>query len=106
MLAVAGRRGYIHLVDWLAGGSQVVGTLKMNSNVQSLWWRTLHGSGEAELMSLGDDAHVYSWDVGSRRCLRKWKDDGGFGTVLLGGSPAGDYTAIGCATNLTQTAWN
>ena len=31
-----------------------------------------------ELMSLGEDAEAYLWDVGTRRCVHWWKDDGGF----------------------------
>lgn len=46
-------------------------------------------------MSLGDDAYVYVWDIGARRCIQRWKDDGGFGTLNLAGSPAGDYVAVG-----------
>ncbi|CDO70967.1 hypothetical protein BN946_scf184829.g76 [Trametes cinnabarina] len=61
VLAVAGRRGHVHLVDWRTGGGQVVGSVKMNSGAKSLWW-----SGE-QLLTLGDDAEVYVWDVGQRR---------------------------------------
>ncbi|KAI0735764.1 WD40 repeat-like protein [Earliella scabrosa] len=89
VLAVAGRRGHVHLVDWRAGGGQVVGNVKMNIGVKSLWW-----SGE-ELLTLGEDSEVYVWDVGQRRCLRRWKDDGGYGSQLLGGDRAGNYLAIG-----------
>jgi U3 small nucleolar RNA-associated protein 18 len=67
-LAVAGRRGYIiHLVDWKAGASwsQVIGIVKMNSSVRSIWW-----NGQGELLSLGEDSEVYVWNVGERRCAR------------------------------------
>ncbi|OBZ79573.1 putative U3 small nucleolar RNA-associated protein 18 [Grifola frondosa] len=96
VLAVAGRRGHVHLVDWRAGGGQVVGSVKMNAGVQSLWW-----SGD-ELMSLGEDAEVYVWDVGERRCVRRWKDDGGFGSRLLAGDGAGKYLAIGSRSGLVN----
>ncbi|KAH9850610.1 WD40 repeat-like protein [Lenzites betulinus] len=89
VLAVAGRRGLVHLVDWRAGGGQVVGSLKMNSGARSLWW-----SGE-ELLTLGEDSEVYVWDVGQRRCLRRWKDDGGYGSQLLAGDRSGKYLATG-----------
>ncbi|KAI0825295.1 WD40-repeat-containing domain protein [Trametes gibbosa] len=89
VLAIAGRRGHVHLVDWRAGGGQVVGSLKMNSGVRSLWW-----SGE-ELLTLGEDSEVYVWDVGQRRCLRRWKDDGGYGSQLLACDRSGKYLATG-----------
>ncbi|HEV7736564.1 MAG TPA: hypothetical protein VGO47_04230, partial [Chlamydiales bacterium] len=42
ILAVAGRRGYIHIVDWRRGGGQVVAEVKTNSGVKDLWWSTEH----------------------------------------------------------------
>jgi U3 small nucleolar RNA-associated protein 18 len=89
ILAVGGRRGYTHLVDWRTGGGQVVGSVKGNAAVMSIWW-----SG-SQLMTLGEDAEVYAWDVGERRCVRRWKDDGGFGARVLAGDRAGSYAAIG-----------
>ncbi|PIL30830.1 hypothetical protein GSI_06998 [Ganoderma sinense ZZ0214-1] len=89
VLAVAGRRGHVHLVDWRAGGGQVVGSVKMNAAAKSLWWL-----GE-ELLTLGDDSEIYVWNVGQRKCVRRWKDDGGYGSHMLGGDRSGKYLAIG-----------
>ena len=89
VLAVAGRRGHVHLVDWRAGGGQVVGDVKMNTGVKSLWWS------DRELFTLGEDAQVYVWDVGQRRCIRRWREDGGYGSVILEGDRSGKYLAIG-----------
>lgn len=89
VLAVAGRRGYIHLVDWKSGAGQVVGSLKMNAGVKDLWWT------RGELMTLSDKAEVYVWDVGERKCLRRWVDDGGFGSSVIHGDESGKYLAIG-----------
>jgi U3 small nucleolar RNA-associated protein 18 len=94
VLAVAGRRGYVHLVDWKTGAGQVVGSLKMNSGVRDMWWSTGEG-GERELMTLGEDSGVYVWDVGERRCVRRWSDDGGYGSRIMGGDRGGRYLAIG-----------
>lgn len=65
----------------------------MNSAVQALWWA--RGTDGAELMTLGDDAEVYTWDIGERRCVRRWKDDGGYGTVAMSGDRHGKYLSIG-----------
>lgn len=95
VLAVAGKKGYVHLVDWKSGAGQVVGSVKMNSNVKGLWWRSASGGNGAELMSLGEDAEVYVWDIGQRRCTNKWKDEGGYGSQVIGGDHAGKYLGIG-----------
>jgi len=95
VLAVAGRRGYVHLVDWKSGAGQVVGSLKMNAGVKSLWWVEGERGEGRELMSLSDDAEVYVWDVAERRCTRRWQDDGGFGSGIMHGDRSGKYLAVG-----------
>lgn len=96
VLAVAGRRGYIYLVEWSAGSPQVVSSVKMNTGVKSLWWSTRASTSDArELYTLGDNSEVYVWDIRSRSCLKRWKDDGGFGATHITGSGQGDYLAIG-----------
>lgn len=93
VLAVAGRGGVIHLVDWRAGAGQVVGSVKMNAAVKSLSWAH---DGSGQLLSLAEDSEVYVWDVGERRCIKRWKDDGGFGSRLMAGDRTGRHLAIGC----------
>lgn len=93
VLAVAGRRGYVHLVDWRSGAAQVVGSVKMNAPVKAVWWS--RGIDRQELVTLGEDAEVYVWDVAERKCLRRWTDDGGFGSVTMTGDNAGRYFSIG-----------
>jgi U3 small nucleolar RNA-associated protein 18 len=95
VLAVAGRRGYVHLVDWKSGAGQVVGSLKMNAGVKSLWWVEGRRGEGRELMSLSDNAEIYVWDVAERRCTRRWQDDGGFGSRIIHGDKSGKYLAIG-----------
>jgi len=92
LLAVAGRRGYVHLVDWAAGGAQVVGSLKGNATVKDMWWSGTH---EGELMTLGEDSQIYTWDVRARRCVNRWKDDGGYGALIMGGDPLDSHIAVG-----------
>jgi len=100
ILAVAGRGGHVHLVDWKSGAGQVVASLKCGAaggGVKSLWWVPASSSTSSDPSPLGSslvepssassrphlavlsgDAEVYLWDVGQRRCVRRWKDDGGF----------------------------
>lgn len=97
VLAVTGRRGYVHLIDWRSGAAQVVGSVKMNSGVQSLWWNRHPGSdASSELMTLGSDAEVYVWNVGERRCVKRWREEGGYGTTVMSGDANGRYLCIGC----------
>lgn len=97
-LAVAGRRGYVHLVDWRSGGAQVVGSVKMNAPVQALHWSPNSG----ELMTLGEDSEVYIWDVKQRRCVKRWKDAGGYGSAVLAGDSSGKYLSIGSKMGLVN----
>ncbi|KAI0045734.1 WD40 repeat-like protein [Auriscalpium vulgare] len=102
VLAVAGRRGYVHLVDWKSGAGQVVGSVKGNAAVKALWWARTPGGTGRELLALGEDAEVYVWDVGARRCVRRWKDDGGFGARVLSGDRAGNYIAVGSKSGIVN----
>lgn len=97
ILAVGGRRGYIHLVDWSSSsqggngnGGQVIGDVKMNVAVKGLAWQ----KDGKELITLGEDSEVYVWDVGMRKCISRWRDEGGFGACGIESSKEGNYTAV------------
>ncbi|GAA5906780.1 WD40 repeat domain-containing protein [Sporobolomyces salmoneus] len=102
MLAVGGRRGYVHLVDWSASGvsrgGQVIGEVKMNDAVKGIAWQR---EGK-ELLTLGENSEVYVWDVGTRKCVDRWRDDGGFGGNGLETSRNGEWTAIGSSTGIVN----
>lgn len=67
----------------------------MNAPVTDVWWdRSDMGQGR-QLMTLGENSEVYVWDVRTRRCLQKWKDDGGYGSCIMGGDQNGRYVATG-----------
>ncbi|KAF8293649.1 WD40 repeat-like protein [Clavulina sp. PMI_390] len=111
LLAVAGRRGYVHLVDWVTGGGngggQVVGSLKAHSPIKDLAWIPTSvngGAGGSRLMTLTQDAEVYIWDVGTRRCISRWKDEGNFGAsvLALSRSGAGASLAVGSSTGIVN----
>jgi len=124
LLAIAGRGGYVHLVDWKSGAGQVVWSLKCGAGgggVRALWWpdssrsvNALGGTGLAEgesrqhLAVLSGDAEVYLWDVGQRRCVKRWKDEGGFrgaGRAMTGTNGAGGdrgWLAVGSNTGFVN----
>jgi U3 small nucleolar RNA-associated protein 18 len=109
ILAVGARGGYVHLVDWKSGAGQVVGSLKCGGlggvgggGVKDMWW-VPPGEGRARehLAVLTGDAEVYLWDVGERRCVRRWRDEGGFrgAARVMTGSAAGargGWLGVGC----------
>ncbi|PPQ68341.1 hypothetical protein CVT25_007590 [Psilocybe cyanescens] len=120
MLAVAGRGGNVHIVDWKSGAGQVVTSLKCSSSgggggggVQGLWWVPSSSSegvlggksgavnDEKHLAVLTGEAEVYIWDVAQRRCVRRWKDEGGYrgaGRVFTVGGGANGSMAIGSSS--------
>jgi U3 small nucleolar RNA-associated protein 18 len=56
------------------------------------------GNDEKHLAVLTGEAEVYIWDVAQRRCVSRWKDEGGYrgaGRVFTGGGGAKGYMAIG-----------
>lgn len=122
VLAVAAGKGaQVHLVDWKSGAGQVVGSLKCSGggSVSGLWWFDGSSTSSPSLGVLGDtanvgtrrhlavltsDAEVYLWDVAERRCVRRWKDEGGFrgaGRVLAGTQVGSGYMAVGYASSLS-----
>ncbi|ORY75998.1 WD40-repeat-containing domain protein [Leucosporidium creatinivorum] len=102
MLAVGGRRGYVHLVDWgaagVGNGGQVCGEVKMNVAVKGIAWQR---EGK-ELLTLGEDSEVYVWDVGTRKCITRWRDDGGFGACGLETDGRDKYTAVASSTGIVN----
>lgn len=75
LLAIAGRGGVVHLVDWKAPG-QVVGSVKVEGGgvaPNGLWW-----SGDRFLAALSASSLLHIFDIGEHRCVRKWRDEGGW----------------------------
>jgi U3 small nucleolar RNA-associated protein 18 len=96
LLAVAGRRGAVSVLDWSGTGvGAVVAELRSGrgASVVDLVW-SVDGR---ELSVLGgrDGAEVEVWDVGERKVVRKWQDDRAFGGAIMRRSGDGAYTAIG-----------
>jgi U3 small nucleolar RNA-associated protein 18 len=100
-VAVAGRSGYVHLLDWGkagSGGGQVIGSLKANGPVRGLAWN----KDGRELVSVGEDARAYVWDVRARRCVGRWLDEGGPGTTEVAMDGRGSYFATGSRSGVVN----
>lgn len=96
LLAVAGRRGAVSVLDWSnVGVGAVVADLRSGRGgaVAALDW----SADGRELSVLGgrDGAEVEVWDVAQRRIVRKWRDDRAFGGTIMESNKGGEYTAIG-----------
>ncbi|CAE6438188.1 unnamed protein product [Rhizoctonia solani] len=97
-LAIAGRQGRVRLLDWASVG--FVGEIKASASVKSIWWSARDDTGP-EMYTLDANAEICAWDVRIRRCLRRWRDDGGFGTTIAT-EGASRYTAVGSKSGIVN----
>ncbi|ELU43355.1 CGI-48 family protein [Rhizoctonia solani AG-1 IA] len=97
-LAIAGRQGRVRLLDWASVG--IVGEIKASASVKSIWWSARDDT-DPEMYTLDANAEICAWDVRMRRCLRRWRDDGGFGTTIATEGP-GRYTAVGSKSGIVN----
>ncbi|KAH7281401.1 hypothetical protein KP509_36G046000 [Ceratopteris richardii] len=95
-VAFLGNEGYILLASLRS--KQLVGTLKMNGSV-----RTVSFAKEGqELVSLGGDGELYHWDLGTRRCIHKGRDDGCIKGTAVSVSPNNKFFATGSSSGVVN----
>lgn len=83
MVAVGGRRGLVHLLDWGAGaagmaGGQRIGELRMNAPLAGMAWAST-----SRLLTLSTEGRVHVWDVRNQACPVTAQDAGLFGAKGL-----------------------
>ncbi|WWD15649.1 hypothetical protein CI109_100071 [Kwoniella shandongensis] len=102
LLAVAGRRGAVSILDWSSGAGAVVAELRSGrgGSVADLNWST--DGKELNVLGGRDGGEVEVWDVGERKIGRRWKDDRALGGTVLRSSQDGAYTAIGSTTGIVN----
>lgn len=103
LLAVAGRRGAVSVLDWSqVGVGAVVADLRSGRGgaVAALEWS--RDGKELSVLGGRDGAEVEVWDVGQRKVVRKWRDDRAYGGTVLESSRGGEYTAIGSTTGIVN----
>ena len=96
LLAVAGRRSAVSVLDWSSTGvGAVIAELRSGrgASVVDLVWST--DGRELSVLGGRDGAEVEVWDVGERKVVRKWQDDRAFGGAVMRRSGDGAFTAIG-----------
>ncbi|CAG8595892.1 13673_t:CDS:2 [Ambispora leptoticha] len=91
-----GRDGFLNLVSYQT--KQWIANMKMNNWVNGVDW-----SGDGKyLYSVDMDAMVYQWDVGTRRCVHRFKDHGGFKPSSVAVSKNDKYLSIGSRSGIVN----
>lgn len=105
LLAIGGRRGAVHLLDWSvsggAGGS-LVGSLRQNSALAGLDWDPSPGAEGRRLVSLSQDGTMSLWDVRNSKCEVVKRDAGLFGASGLRLSPDGNWCSVGSESGIVN----
>lgn len=112
LVAVGGRRGQVHLLDWGAGaagqtGGQRIGELRMNAPLAGMAWADVgEGLGEYRLLTLSTEGRIHVWDMRSRSCPITAYDTGLFGAKGLEVTPphamVSSYWAIGSNSGIVN----
>ncbi|KXS11066.1 WD40 repeat-like protein [Gonapodya prolifera JEL478] len=89
MVAFLGKDGHVDLVDGRT--KQWVGDLKMNGSVVAAEF----SADGKRVFSIGGDGVVYVWDVGSRRCMHTFVDEGTIKPTTIAVSPNDQILATG-----------
>ncbi|GBB84798.1 hypothetical protein RclHR1_11370003 [Rhizophagus clarus] len=91
-----GNNGYLTLISYQT--KQQVANLKMNGSADSAAW----SSDGKYLFSVGRDATIYQWDVGARKVVHCFADEGGYKSKKIAVSKNNDYFAIGSHSGIVN----
>ena len=122
LLAIGGRRGVVHLLDWgrsgAAGGTRI-GGVRMNSPLAGFTWDAasvlgdrgtgigVTGTGkDVELVTMSTEGSVHLWDIRNMGlevgCTSIWNDPGSFGAQGLEVSPNGKFWTVGSDSGIVN----
>lgn len=88
-MAVRAMNGHIIIVSTRT--KRWVTDLKMSGAAVSMDW----SSDGKFLHTINTEGEAYMWDVGQRDCVKRWIDDGAYGTTRIKTSPENKYMAVG-----------
>ncbi|KAI9098050.1 WD40-repeat-containing domain protein [Phlyctochytrium arcticum] len=88
-IAFLGRDGHIVLIS--RETKQWIATMKMNGSATSM---DFSDDGQT-IFSFGGDGEVYQWDIGSRKCIHKFVDEGCVKATTLAVSSGSRFIATG-----------
>lgn len=122
LLAIGGRRGVVHLLDWgrsgAAGGTRI-GGVRMNSPLAGFTWDAasvlgdrgtgigVTGTGkDVELLTMSTEGSVHIWDIRNTGmevgCTSIWNDPGSFAAKGLEVSPNGKFWTVGSDSGIVN----
>ncbi|CAG8630153.1 4732_t:CDS:2 [Funneliformis caledonium] len=95
-IVFVGNNGYLTLVSYQT--KQWVGKFKMNGSANSVAW----SSDSKYLFSVSGDAAVYQWDVGERKSVHYFMDEGGYNPKKIAISSNNNLFAIGSHSGIVN----
>jgi len=95
-IGILGNNGYVVMLD--ARTRLWIDNFKLNGTARSLSF-SADGS---QLGAAGGDGLVTLWDVGTRKVMSQWQDEGAIKTTALIQSPNGEYWATGADSGVVN----
>lgn len=81
--------GSVRLLDWHSGAQYLFELQVPSSQIKDLCWLDQH-----LLATFTATAEVFVWDVRTKTCISRWRDEGGFGTQAT--EACDNFVAIRC----------
>ncbi|XP_066442201.1 U3 small nucleolar RNA-associated protein 18 homolog isoform X2 [Eleutherodactylus coqui] len=95
-LLFIGTSGYLHMLS--AKTRELIGSMKMNA----VSTQAVFSPDSSKIFSTSADGDVYVWDVGTRRCLNRFADDGSLFGSSLAVSKDGRYLSCGSKSGVVN----
>ncbi|KAE8251405.1 hypothetical protein A4X13_0g4007 [Tilletia indica] len=114
LLAIGGKRGTVHLLDWgnsanstsgTTGRGSLVGSLRMNAPLVGMAWDPSDSSGGNRLVTLSKEGRAHVWDVRNMRCEAVRVDMGLYSPKGLEVSPTSVLPGDADAGTGSSHAW-
>lgn len=96
LLLLHGVSGYLHVLSMRS--KELVGSVKVNGRAAGAVFTT----DSSRIYSSDDEGGMYVWDVGSRRCLHRFTDEGCLRSTCLAASLDGRYLACGSSSGVVN----
>ncbi|KAJ1131926.1 hypothetical protein NDU88_010256 [Pleurodeles waltl] len=96
LLLLHGVSGYLHLLSMRT--KELIGSVKVNGRAAGAAFTT----DSSRIYSSDDEGGMYVWDVGSRRCLHRFTDEGCLRSTCLALSPDERYLACGSSSGVVN----
>lgn len=81
-----------------AKSKQWIANFKMSGKINS----GSFSNDSSTFSTCGTDGEVYIWDLRTRRCIHRYKDDGAVHCTAIGQSRENNYTAVGSSSGIVN----